>query len=165
LEQREKGDLEGKGRPHGGRFPDRDGLQGDTLAFAALPAAIQSYLSVTYAGDTLGKAFINFDSSYVVLSKNNGVFANLFTSAGDFIKRIQLPYRPGTCQAIEQAALPAAIPSYLNTTYPDYVVKRAFVVTANGANPAYIVFIDANNTKYAIEFDAAGNYVLTKTIY
>jgi hypothetical protein len=140
-------------------------LQADTIALSALPAAIQSYLSANNAGDTLVTAFLNHDSSYVVLSKNNGVFANLFTSAGELIKRIQLPSRPGTCQPIDQAALPAAINSYLNTTYPNYVFKNAFVVTANGASSGYVVFIDANNTKYAIEFDASGNYLRTRTIY
>jgi hypothetical protein len=29
----------------------------------------------------------------------------------------------------------------------------------------YVVFIDANNTKYAVEFDAAGNFLRAKTIH
>jgi hypothetical protein len=28
----------------------------------------------------------------------------------------------------------------------------------------FVVVIDANNTKYAVEFDAAGNFVKAKTI-
>src|SRR6266478_4253371 len=37
LEQREKGDIDGKGWHDGGRFCDRNGLEKDTLALSALP--------------------------------------------------------------------------------------------------------------------------------
>ena len=165
LEQRDKGDLEGPGWLHGGHFHDRDGLQKDTVALASLPAAIQTYLAQNYAGDTLVKTFVSHDSTYVVLSKDNGVFANLFSSTGNFIERVQLPSRPGAFQPVDAAALPGAITTYLNTTYPNYVFKKAFAVTANGTVAGYVVLIDANSTKYAVAFDAAGNYLRTKIIY
>lgn len=165
LEQRERDDLQGPGWHHGGRFQHRDGKQRDTIALSALPSGIQSYLSANYAADTLVKAFRNRDSSIVVLSRNNGVFANVFDASGNFVNRLQLPAKPGRPQSIEQSTLPAAVLSYLETTYPNYVFKKAFVVSANGAAQGYIVFIDANNTKYAVAFDASGNFLQAKTIY
>lgn len=43
--------------------------------------------------------------------------------------------------------------------------SRAFSVSENGALKGYLVFIDANNTKYAVEFDASGQFLRSKTIY
>ena len=165
LEQREKGDLEGHGWHHGGRFEDRDGLGKDTIALEALPSIVQSYMAGNYAGDTLVKAFIVKDSGYLVLSKNNGVFATLFDSTGNFVKRIQLPSKSGNCAGIDKSSLPANMLAYLDATYPNYVFKKAFSITVNGIVQGYVVVIDANNTKYALEFDAAGNFVKARTIW
>lgn len=165
LEQREKGDLDGPGFHHGGRFEHRDGLHRDTIAFSALPSAITSYFAANYPTDTLVKAFQNRDSSIIVLSKNNGVYATVFTSAGVFIKRDQLPTEHGTIQNIDLAALPSVAANYLAQTYPNYVFEKAFSFSLNGTLKGYVVIIDANNTKYAVEFDASGNFVRAKTIH
>jgi Putative beta-lactamase-inhibitor-like, PepSY-like len=164
LEQREKGDLDGRGWHHGGRFEDRDGLQKDSIALTALPTAVQSYMSSNFSTDTLLKAYKNRDSGYVVLSKNSGLFATVFDANGNFIKRVQLPSGLGNVQGITQSSLPATALSYLDSTYPNYVFKKAFVLLDNGVPKGYVAFIDANNTKYAVEFDASGNFVNAKTV-
>jgi len=166
LEQRERGDLNGPGWHHGGRFDDRGNAQKDSIALSALPSGIISYLSLNYGSDTLVKAFINrHDTSYVVITRNNGVFANIFDKNGTFIKRVQLNNKQGNCQSIDQSALPAAVTTYLSTTYPGYAFKRAFVIQQNGATAGYVVLIDANNTKYAVEFDASGSFVRVKVLH
>jgi hypothetical protein len=165
LEQREKGDLNGPGFHRGGRFEHRDGKGKDSVALSALPANVTSYFATNYASDTLVKAFKNRDSSYVVLSKNNGAFATVFDESGNFISRVQLFSKQGSCNAIEQSALPSATLSYLTTTYPNYVFKKAFSISENGTIKGYVVFIDANNTKYAVSFDSAGNFISAKTVH
>jgi hypothetical protein len=165
LEQRERGDLDGPGFHHGGRFDGRDGQHRDTIALAFLPAAITSYFASNYTSDTLVKAFKNRDSSIVVLSKNNGVYATVFALTGSFIKRDQLPTERGTIQSIELPALPSTASNYLAQTYPNYVFEKAFSFTENGTVKGYVVVIDANSTKYAVEFDAAGNFLKARTIH
>lgn len=164
LEQREGHDLGGRGFHAGGHFDDRDGLKRDTVAITALPASVKSYFASNYATDTLVRAFKGKDSSIVVLSVNNGPFATVFDANNAFVKRDALPTRPGRPASITQDLLPAATLTYLSTTYPNYVFKHAFVLKNNGVTNGYAVFIDANATKYAIAFDAAGNFVKAITI-
>jgi hypothetical protein len=164
LEQREGKDRQGKGWHNGGRFDDRDGKRRDTVALTALPAAVTSYFAANYALDTLVAAFRNRDSSLLVLSKNNGVFATVFTAAGSFISHIQLPAKGSRAVSVEQAALPSKVLSYLTTTYPAYVFKKAFAVNANNILQGYVVVIDASAIKYAVQFDASGNFVKAVTI-
>lgn len=165
LEQREKGDEDGPGFHDGGRFCDRDGLQKDTIALSALPATITAYFAVNYASDTLVKAFQGKDGIYVVLSKNSGAFATVFSSTGTFIKRVELSARRGFVQPVDQSALPANINSYLSASYSNYVFKKAFVFKNGTTVLGYVVFINANNTRYAVEFDASGNFVKAKAIF
>ncbi|WP_018616698.1 PepSY-like domain-containing protein [Segetibacter koreensis] len=164
LEQREGHDLTSHGWHHGGRFDDRDGMKRDTIALSSLPSNIKNYFSANYAKDTLDRAFINRDSSIVVLSTNNGAFATVFDAAGAFIKRVQLPAGTGQSNSIGLADLPSTAQSYLSTAYPNYVFKHAFQIMLNGAIQGYAVFIDANATKYAITFDASGNFVKAVTV-
>lgn len=109
LEQREKGDLDGKGWHQGGRFEDRGAIKKDTVAFSALPSAVTSYLSSNFGTDTLLKAFTNRDSSYLVISKNNGLFASLFDAKGNFVKRVELPSQHAIYQIKEITDLSATI--------------------------------------------------------
>ncbi|MDE3251545.1 MAG: hypothetical protein KGO92_01990 [Bacteroidota bacterium] len=165
LEQREKGDLDGDGWHRGGRFECRDGQHRDTIALNLLPTTILTYFNINYAADTLVRAFKTSDSSYLVISKNNGVFANLFTSTGVFVKRVALP-TPGTAKAVlAEASLPSTAINYLTTTYPNYVLDKAFSVTVSGTLKGYIAVINANNTRYCVAFDAGGNFVAAKTIW
>jgi hypothetical protein len=164
LELREGQDLLGHGFHEGGCFQNRDGRQRDTIALSALPAAITSYLTANYASDTLVRASKTRDSGYVVISKNNGLFATVFSASGTFVTRVQLPAHSGKAISVDQNALPANVLSYLSSTYPGYVFDKAFSITVNGVLQGYCVVIDANNTKYGIQFDGAGNFVRVKTI-
>ena len=164
LEQREGHDLNGHGWHHGGAFEDRDGRRRDTVSLNALPSAVTDYFAANYAQDTLVGAYKNRDSSIVVLSTNNGAFATVFDANGAFVKRVDLPARAGHPNSVELSALPSTVQSYLTNTYPNYVFKHAFEVTENGTLQGYAVFIDANATKYAIAFDASGNFVKAVTV-
>lgn len=164
LEQREKGDIQGAGWHKGGRFEKRGLPHKDTIALSALPAAITTYFATNYATDTLVKAFQKADAGYLVLSKNGGVYATLFSSTGVFVSRVSLP-APGGKAAMADATLPAAALSYLATTYPNYVLDKALSVSVSGTIKGYIAVIDANNTRYCVAFDANGSFVAVKTIW
>ena len=164
LEQREGRNLLGSGHHEGGCFQDRDGKQRDTIALSALPAAITAYFASNYATDTLVRASKTRDNGYIVLSKNNGLFATVFTATGSFVSRVELPAPRGKATSIDQSALPANALSYLSATYPGYVFNKAFSITVNGTVLGYCVVIEANNTKYAVQFDAAGNFVKVKPV-
>lgn len=165
LELREGRNMKGRGGWHaGGFFDHRDGKQRDTLAISAIPSAIKTYMSTTYAADTIVHAFVNKDQSIVVISKNVNYFATAFSSSNSFLKRHQLPAFPGKGMSIAATALPAASTTYLTTTYPNYVFKKAFEIKANGAIKGYLVLIDANLTKYAVHFDASGAFLKAVTI-
>jgi hypothetical protein len=62
-------------------------------------------------------------------------------------------------------ALLSMAASYLTTAYPNYVFKKAFSISQSGTIKGYVVFIDANNTKYAVEFDASDNFIKAKTVH
>ena len=164
LEQREGHDLTGKGWHEGGCFDDRDGRHRDTVDLASLPVTILSYFTANYPQDTLIRAYKNRDSSYVVFSTDNGAFVTVFDANGSFIRRVELQAHTGNVIAIDQSALPAAIQSYLSSTYPDYVFNQAFSFSENGVLLGYVVGLDANGTRYAVEFDASGNFVRAITI-
>lgn len=165
IEQRERRDIRGNNGWHfGGIFGDRDGKWRDTIALVNIPVAVRTYLATTYAGDTLNRAYRSHDSSIVVITTNNGVFANVFSASGVFIKRIQLHMRHGRAVAIDFATVPGNVQAYLSTTYPSYVLKHAFKLLVNATLQGYVIFIDANNTKYAVEFDASGTFVKAVTV-
>jgi hypothetical protein len=167
LEQRERGDLYNDGWHRGGRFYDRDPNERgrDTISLSAVPASVLSYMSANYPNDSLMKAYIGFDSSYIIISVDSGLNATVFNHAGNFEKRVKL-YSPGpVSQQVAQTALPANAQTYLATTYPNYVFERGFSFMLNGILQGYIVFIDSNNTKYAVEFDASGKFIGAITIW
>jgi hypothetical protein len=170
LEQRERGDINGDGWHHGGRYDDRDGKHRDTISLSSLPSAVSSYISSNYPSDTLIRAYRNRDSSLLIISKDDGLFASLFSSAGVFVKRVSLAphglsFDQPEIKAIAQDSLPAADLTYLSNTYPNYVFETALSVTVGNQLQGYNVIIDANNTKYAIWFDASGNVIATVTVW
>ncbi|MEO7531497.1 MAG: PepSY-like domain-containing protein [Sediminibacterium sp.] len=164
LEQREKGDLTGEGWHRGGRFEHRDGQHRDTIALTALPTSVTAYMAAHYAGDTLLKAFKLESGNYLVLSKNNGPFATLFTSAGVFIAHVSICPLLGLL-SVTEGTLPTAALSYLSTTYPNYVLNKVFSVSFAGTIKGYVAVINANNTRYCVAFDASGNFVGVKSIW
>lgn len=158
LELREKADLKGKGWHLGGWFEHRNRSHKDTIAISSLSASIQLYFTSSFPQDSLLFAVKNKEGAILVLSENNGFFATAFTSTGVFIKRVTLPSFPGKTEKIGEATLSAKITAYLETTYPNYVLKQAFAVKQNGVLKGYVVIIDANLTKYALKFDASGSF-------
>jgi uncharacterized protein (DUF1330 family) len=165
LEQREKADLDGdRGWHMGGRFDTRDGLHRDTIPLTQLPSAITTYFANNYPSDTLTRAFETKDGKILVLSKNNGGNATIFTTAGVFLKRVVLPTQDGFLTNVSQTALPASILSYLTATYPNYVFDKADSVNYKGVLKGYLVIINANNTRYGLLFDASGSFVAVKAI-
>lgn len=136
----------------------------DTVAFASLPATATAYFKTNYAADTLVKAFKVAGGGYLVLSKNNGAFATLFTNTGVFVARVSLTAL-NTLVTVADATLPSAAISYLTTTYPNYVLDKAFSVSISGTVKGYIALIDANNTRYCVAFDANGTIVAAKAIW
>ena len=168
LEQTQHGDND-HGWHNGGRYCNRNGLQGDTVALSALPSSITAYFSSNYPNDTLLRAYKNIDSSYLVISTDTVVYATVFNSTGVFVKRVALTNNSsmfnGDIKSIAQDSLPATAITYLTTTYPNYVFDKAFSVTNNGTLQGYVVVIDANSTKYAVLFDASGNYVAVRIIW
>jgi hypothetical protein len=165
LEQRDERDLNGRGYREGGCFSDRDGMHKDTVGLSALPPTILSYFTTNYPQDTLVRAYVNADSSYIVFSIDNGSFAIVFSSSGTFIRRVELHQNNNKAMALNQSDLPVAAQTYLTTTYPNYVFKQAFSFSQNGNLLGYVVVIDANNTKYAVQFDASGNFIGAITIW
>jgi hypothetical protein len=159
LEQRDGHDLQGPGWHHGGPFDNRDGKHRDTVALTALPSAVSSYFKATYPTDTLLHASITPDSAYVLVSKNNGLFITVVKATGTLVKRTQIDKHVGTHVAVTAANLPAAITTYLTTTYPGYVFDKAFSHSVSGVIKGYDVEITSNSTKYVVVFDATGTFV------
>ena len=92
-------------------------------------------------------------------------YSNVFKTDATFIKRTEMPSKLGKEAQIAENALPANALSYLNTTYPNYGFKKAFSAKDSaGAVKGYLVIIDANQTKYAVLFDATGTFVNAKII-
>ncbi len=164
LEQRENADMRGPGWHRGGRFANRDGRREDSVALALLPEGITAYLSANDPGDTLVRAYRNRDSSYLVITQGNGLFANIFTAAGSFEKRVALYHNQRAVETVTADELPPAIATYLANTYPASVFDEGYAFVYNQILQGYILVIDANNTKYALEFDASGNFLAAVTI-
>jgi hypothetical protein len=159
LEQRAKPDLKGQGWHHGGPFDNRDGKHRDTVAISALPTTVTTYFKANYPTDTLLHASVTPDTTYILISKNNGLFATAIKANGTFVKRVQVDKHIGKHAAVAEAALPAAITTYLTTTYPGYVFDKAFSYSQGGTLKGYAVSITSNSTKYIIVFDASGTFV------
>jgi hypothetical protein len=165
LELREGKDMKRPGGHHpGGFFDNRDGKQRDSIALSALSQTIKQYFATNYPQDTLKNAWVGKDGGVLVVSKNVKFYGTAFKADGSFVRREVLPSHPGKEKEIAQSALPASVLSYLSTTYPNYVFKKAFEHKANGVLRGYLVIIDANMTKYAVLFNATGAFVEAKVI-
>jgi len=104
-------------------------------------------------------ASITPDSAYVLISKNNGLFATAIKASGTLIKRTEIDRHVGKHTAVTAANLPAAITTYLTSTYPGYVFDKAFSHSVNSVITGYDVEITSNSTKYVVVFDASGTFV------
>jgi hypothetical protein len=164
LELREKRNLKGIGWHLGGWFENRDWKHRDTIAVSSLSSAIKLYLSTTYPQDTLLHAIVNKDASIIVFSKNVDYFATTFNAGSLFVKRIKIPAHSGKGIELKVTELPVSVQTYLSTTYPNFVLHKAFAIKLNGTLRGYLVFIDASLTNYALQFDASGKFVSVITI-
>ncbi|MDB5150527.1 MAG: putative beta-lactamase-inhibitor-like, PepSY-like, partial [Mucilaginibacter sp.] len=165
LEQREGADLKGPGWHQGGPFDNRDGKHRDTVAISALPTAVSSFFSTTYPTDTLLHASITPDNVYILISKNGVLYSTAVTTTGKLVKRVQIEKHDLKHAAVTEANLPAAITTYLTTTYPGYVFDKAFSENSGGTLQGYVVFITSNSTKYAVLFNASGTFVKALPIH
>jgi hypothetical protein len=111
-------------------------------------------------------ATIALDSTYILISKNNGLFATAIKANGTFVKRIQIDKHIGyKLTAVTEANLPAGITTYLTTTYPGYVFDKAYSLSLNGTIKAYAALITSNSTKYVVLFDASGVFAIAFAVH
>jgi len=165
IEQQEGRDMhDGHGFHEGGCFGDRDGKHRDTISLSAMPSAVTAYFTTNYPNDTLKHAFVNRDTTYLVISKDTALYATTLKSNGTLIKRFKIYPHVISHTTLAESALPASISTYLTTTYPGYVFENAFEVLLNGTAKGYVVVIEENTTQYAVEFDASGNFTHAHTI-
>lgn len=153
-------------RQDDGPFGDRrEGPSADTLAVSALPTAVSSYFKINYPADTLLHAALTHDSTYVIISKDTSLYATDVTSAGKLIARVSLQHSAYSEKSVTQTALPAAVITYLTTTYPGYVFNKAYTVYAGAVLQGYGVLITANNSCYFVLFNASGSVIGAKTLH
>lgn len=167
LEQMDGRDMGhgGKGWHAGGPFCDRGGIQHDTLALSAIPSAVLTYFTSTNPTDTLLHAYKTPDTTYILISKDTVLYATNISAAGKLIKRVKIEQYSGPAHPIKTGDLPAAITTYLNTTYPGYVIVNVFADGGKGGVTAYHVFITVNSTNYVVDFDAKGAFEKATVIH
>ena len=156
--------------------------QGNGIAASALPAAVTSYLTANYPGYTFREAethLVNgtLSSYQVEILQNGTLFELTFDAAGAFVGlnlkgegmgehggKGDGEHGDGGKQSsdslIVQAALPAAVGTYLGATYPGYTFVSAWIEKDKAGAFAYyeVKFTVAGKT-YEAEFDATGKFV------
>lgn len=165
LEQQDGHQMRGEPWRPGRPFGDRSGPLKDTIALSAIPTEVINYFEKNYPSDTLLHAAITPDSTYILISKNNGMYATDITKAGKLVSRKEL-LPPGPApKSLTSAQLPSAITTYLTTTYPGYVFNNAYALDGPGGNKGYDVFITENSTNYDVQFDSSGKFVKAITLH
>ena len=111
---------------------DKDDPKKDLKAIdvATLPTTITTYVSTTYVGSKVEKAYTDSNGNFfVVVKKADGTkVAVLFDSKGIFVK--ELPkHGKGTLTNIDTATLSATITTYISTNYAGYTVEKAYTDT------------------------------------
>lgn len=141
----------------------------DVIAPNILPTAITDYLDANYKGYVIVKAGNKLDKTtstvtgYVVeFTLNNLVYELRFDAAGKFLS---LEMEDGSHEGTQilQAALPAAITTYLDANYKGYTFVHARSDMTNGAISGYDVEITLNGVSRGLLFDAAGKFVSIET--
>jgi hypothetical protein len=165
LEQQDGPQMRGQpGRP-GAPFGDRNNPKQDTVAINDIPLDVIDYFQQNYPSDTLVHASITPDSTYILISKDKGMYSTAISKTGKLISRVQL-IAPGPApRPVDQSKLPSAVTSYLSSTYPGYVFNGAFVLDGPGGVQGYDVLITENSTKYDISFDSSGKFVKAITLH
>ena len=140
--------------------------KGITITADQLPAAATAYLTTTYAGYTLIQAMQGTDRTgatfYAVVIEQNSIRYHLHFDANGAFVAGKGGRGPGMNDANETTitadALPAAITTYLTTTYPGYVLVQAEqAADSAGVVIYYETVITANGKTFQLNFDPAGN--------
>ena len=153
--------------------------EGVAVAQASLPAPIGTYLAATYPGYVFSNArsyLLNgVVSGYEVDILVAGVKTEvMFDAAGTFISaraggdggygdHQEGGNGYGSTTAITQAALPAAITSYLSASYATATFQGAYAYSQNGVLAGYEVTVLMNNVYTELLFNAAGTFVSVHT--
>lgn len=127
------------------------------IDIATLSATITTYISTTYAGSTVTKAYTDANGNFfVVVTKADGTkVAVLFDAKGVFVK--ELPkHGKGALTTIDITTLSTAITTYVSTNYAGYTVHKAYI----DENGNYLVSLkDKAGAVVRLQFDAKGVFV------
>jgi hypothetical protein len=140
--------------------------KGTTITADQLPAATTTYLTTNYAGYTLIQAVKGTDrmgaTFYAVVIEQNSVRHHLHFDANGAFVVSKGGHGPGMNDANETTitadALPAAITTYLTTTYPGYTLVQAEqAADLAGVVIYYETVITVSGKTFQFNFDPAGN--------
>lgn len=128
------------------------------IAITALPKAVTDYITATYAGATVQKAFQDNNSKGYAVQIAQGTDSKLlaFDSAGVFLKEL-VRGEKGKFGATEIATadIAKAITDYITANYAGSTIHKAF----KDANQNTIVIINQNNTAKVLLFDVNNAFV------
>ncbi|HLO45289.1 MAG TPA: hypothetical protein VK175_13220 [Leadbetterella sp.] len=126
------------------------------IELSALPTSVTGYITTNYVGSTIKRAAQSDSGKYAVHivladSTHKGL---LFDAAGVFVKEFAGKGHGG--EKIDVATLPAAITTYISTTYAGSTVSGA----RKSSDGKYGVLVTkADGTKIMLGFDAAGVFL------
>ena len=165
LEQREWADLNNDGWHVGGLFEDRDGNNRDFVNPNNLPDEIKNYMTNNYPNDEIVRAFQTKEEAIIVISKNNGGFANVFNKNLELQKHMSICEVNCQLEDVEKSTISSKILTTLSKTFPNYIFNYADMMNVNGVSMSNLIFINANNTRYAVTFDTNGNLLSNKVVF
>jgi len=165
LEQREWADLDNEGWHIGGLFEDRDGNNRDVVNLNLLPDEIKNYMTNNYPDDIIVRAFQTKEEAIIVISKNNGGFANVFNKNLELQKHLSICDANCQLEDIEKSNFSTNLLKTLSNTFPNYIFDYADKMNVNGVSMGNLIFINANNTRYAVTVDVNGNILSNKVVF
>jgi hypothetical protein len=165
LEQREWADLDNEGWHIGGLFEDRDGNNRDVVNLNLLPDEIKNYMTNNYPDDIIVRAFQTKEEAKIVISKNNGGFANVFNKNLELQKHLSICDANCQLEDIEKSNFSTNLLKNLSNTFPNYIFDYADKMNVNGVSMGNLIFINANNTRYAVTVDVNGNILSNKVVF
>lgn len=137
---------------------------------ATLPAIALDYLTATYPSYTLVRAGEKKDKAGVTMGymadiKHNNLSYHLhFDATGKFLTSVERKGKHnGQGVKVAQVDLPAAIKTYLTTTYPNYTFHDAISFSIDGVVKGYGVRITtSDNKEIGLMFDGAGVFLRSR---
>lgn len=165
LEQREWADLDNDGWHIGGLFEDRDGNNRDVVNLNLLPDEIKNYMTNNYPDDIIVRAFQTKEEAIIVISKNNGGFANVFNKNLELQKHLSICDVNCQLEDIEKSTVSSKVLTTLSNTFPNYIFNYGDMMNVNGVSMGNLILINANNTRYLVAFDANGKLLSNKVVF